>query len=221
MLNVKEWVSLLDALTPLLWPAVFIFVFLRLQKPIKALIDSARGRKFTVKVGGNELSMEEVSEQQRVLLADVQAKLAELETRLTATPASALAPGLDRKAAPPSQRLLWVDDKPKNNSTLVATLEDRGHRVDIALSTEDALAKLQRGSYDTVISDMGRPEGDKAGIVLAQELRRRGITTPLYIYCGAWAARNWREEALAAGAADITASGTTLLAHLLGPEPMH
>jgi hypothetical protein len=95
------------------------------------LVESARGRKFTIKVAGNELTMEEASEQQRVILSDLQAKLVELEKRL----GSGLATLQNPISAPPtsSKRILWVDDRPKNNSFFVASLEERGVRVDIAL----------------------------------------------------------------------------------------
>lgn len=209
----SEWATLISAFMPMIWPLLLLFVFMRLQRPISTLIESARGRKFTIKVGENELTMEEASEQQRTLLADLQAKVADLENRFAPCGAekSLIEPSFESR----SLYLLWADDRPKNNSFLVANLTDRGHRVDIALSTEDALGKLKRARYDAVISDMSRPEGDKAGIDLTRRAKAMGLTAPIYIYCGEWAARHWRDEALAAGVADITNSSTTLLGHLL------
>jgi CheY-like chemotaxis protein len=112
------------------------------------------------------------------------------------------------------KRLLWVDDNPRNNSLLAATLEERGLRVDIALSTDEGLAKFRRQPYDLVLSDMGRPEGEKAGIDLTRKIKSLSPGTPVFIYCGSWAARNWREEALQAGATEITASASSLFAAL-------
>ncbi len=209
----SEWATLISAFMPMIWPLLLLFVFMRLQRPISTLIESARGRKFTIKVGENELTMEEASEQQRTLLADLQAKVADLENRLA--PPRAATPTTESAIESRSLYLLWTDDRPKNNSFLVANLTDRGHRVDIALNTEDALSKLKRARYDAVISDMGRPESDKAGIDLTRRAKAMGVIAPIYIYCGEWAARNWRDEALAAGATEITSSSTTLLGHLL------
>lgn len=203
--------QLISAFADLAWPFVIAILLFKLFDPIKGLVESARSRKFTIKVAGNELSMEEASEQQRVLLADVQNKVAELEKKASMlAPAQSLAP----EAKPTGKRILWVDDKPKNNSFLLAALEERGARVDTALSTEEGLNKLGRLPYDIVISDMGRPEGEKAGIDLARKVQERIPGTPVYIYCGKWAATNLREEAMNSGVSEITSSGSTLMAAL-------
>ena len=204
--------KLISALASLAWPIVLAVLLYKLYEPIRTLVESARGRKFTIKVAGNELSMEEVSEQQRAIVSDLQAKIAEIEKRISA----GMIP-LKRSinvSASTNKRILWVDDRPKNNSFLVAALEERGARVDIALSTNEAVVKIKKIPYDIILSDMGRPEGDKAGIDLTRKLKELSINTPVYIYCGSWAAQHLRDEALAAGVTEITSSGTTLLSVL-------
>lgn len=230
---------LFSALASLAWPLVLAVLLYKLYGPLHKLVESASGRKFTLKVAGNELSMDEVSEQQRKSIDDLQFKLAELERRLAAGPDTAQQPahqlppvgraapaagGAARSpalapagtAVPPAntQRILWVDDHPRNNSFLIASLEERGVRVDTALSTDEALQRLARQPYDIVVSDMQRPESDKAGIDLARQLQGRSPPVPVYIYCGPVTARTLRDEALAAGVAEITASGTSLLSAL-------
>lgn len=199
--------KLITALAALAWPIVFALLLIKLYEPIKDLIGTARARKFTIKVAGNELTMEEASKQQIDAFSDLQSKVGELEKRFGgATPESLTAP------PPPVsvKRILWVDDNPKNNSFFVASFENRGARVDTALTTDEGLAMFRRSQYDVVISDMGRPEGEKAGIDLARAIKQISPGTPIYIYCGRWAATNLKEEALAAGVAQITSSGTTL-----------
>lgn len=202
--------KLISALAALAWPAVFAVLLVKLFEPIRALVESARGRKFTIKVAGNELTMEEASEQQRVLLADLQNKLAQLEKGLL--PQAAIAPVTDAK--PRSKRVLWVDDRPRNNSFLVASLQDRGVQVDIARSTTEGLEALKQARYDAVISDMGRPEGETAGIDLAVKMKTVAPGVPVFIYCGKWAATHLRDDALAAGVVLITSSGSSLMAAL-------
>lgn len=206
-----ETAKLISALASLAWPLVIGVLFLKLFEPIRDIVKSARDRKFTIKVAGNELTMEEVSEQQQALLNDLQQKVSALErapsATLSAVPSTATEPSS-------SARILWVDDNPRNNSILIASLEERGVRVDIALTTIDGIAKFKRGNYDAVISDMGRPEGERAGIDLVKSIKALGAPTPVFIYCGTWAARNLREEALAAGATEITASASTLVSRL-------
>lgn len=205
--------KLISALASLAWPVLLGLLLFKLHGPIRTLLESALKRKFTIKVAGNELTMEEASEQQRAIVSDLQTKLAELEKRLNLGTARTAPP----MAAPPptsGKRILWVDDKPKNNSYLMATLEERGVRVDTALSTDEGVAQFKKMNYDIVVSDMGRPESEKAGIDLTRKIKLVSPQTPIYIFCGTWAARTLRAEALAAGVAEITASGSTLLSEL-------
>ena len=204
--------KLISALSSLAWPTLFAVLLYKFHEPIKALIESTRGRKFTIKVAGNELTVEEASEQQRKIVNDVQSKLAEIEKRMEAEKSITL--NTDIQANTKNKRILWVDDIPKNNSFLVASLLERGHNVEIALTTDEGVNKFKSQSYDIIISDMGRPGDGKAGITLAKKIRSINSEVPLYIFCGGWAARNLREEALANGVTDITSSGTTLLSRL-------
>lgn len=199
--------KLITALAALAWPIVFAVLLIKLYVPIKELVETARARKFTIKVAGNELTMEEASKQQIDAFSDLQSKVAEFEKRLGAATQEAFV------TPPPSasgKRILWVDDNPKNNSFFVALLESRGAQVDTALSTDEGIAMFRRSQYDVVISDMGRPEGERAGIDLTRAIKQNSPSTPVYIFCGRWAATNLREEALAAGVSQITTSGTTL-----------
>lgn len=210
----KEAAELLKAIATLFWPLLVLFLLLRFAGAIKTVVESASRRKFSLKIAGNELTMDEFSEQQIRLLADVQSKLAELENRIADQPAglargskAAVAAGPDEAAPAAARRLLWVDDNPRNNSYLVAVVEERGSRVDIALSTDEAMRKFVPGRYDAVVSDMGRPESDRAGLDLAGRIRSVDKETPFIIFCGGWAASNLRSEADAAGVSFITSSG--------------
>ena len=208
----ESFATLISALASLAWPAIFAVVMFVLFEPLKKLIESARGRKFTIKVAGNELTMEEASEIQRQTVNDIQSKLAELEKRLSATTPAVMQ--LESTQIRSTKRILWVDDNPKNNSYLIASLEEKGAKVDTALTTEKGIEMFKALPYDIVISDMGRPEGEKAGIDLATRIRALNPAIPLFIFCGGWAARYLREEAIAAGVSGITSSGTTLLSKL-------
>lgn len=59
-------------------------------------------------------------------------------------------------------RVLWVDDRPSNNVFERQALEALGIQIDLSTSTEDALEKIRRRSYDLIISDMGRPPDERA-----------------------------------------------------------
>ena len=80
--------------------------------------------------------------------------------------------------------ILWVDDRPNNNTYERETLELIGFKFEIALSTKDAMALLSKNQYVAIISDMGRAEGPKEGYVLLKEVRKINKTIPFFIYAG-------------------------------------
>ncbi|WP_145984403.1 SAV_2336 N-terminal domain-related protein [Bradyrhizobium nitroreducens] len=80
--------------------------------------------------------------------------------------------------------ILWVDDRPDNNIRERAFLTLNGAFVTLALSTEDALQALTEHRFDAIISDLGRPEGNRAGFDLLRRVRERS-TIPFAIYAGA------------------------------------
>ena len=214
--TMSQLAEILKAIGTLAWPLILAVVLWKFYVPLKSVIESARGRKFTVKVGGNELTVEEASEQQRHLLSDLQTKVAELQKRMEPTlmPGELALEGTKdvQSSVPRSVRgILWVDDSPKNNSYVIATLTDLGVSVATALSTREALQIFKPGRFDRIVTDMARPEGDKAGIDLVRRIRSQDADIPIIIYCGSWAATNLKEEALEAGASGITTSATTLL----------
>jgi len=80
--------------------------------------------------------------------------------------------------------ILWVDDVPVNNIHERETLEQKGFRFDLALSTKEALEKLTSTNYLAIISNMKRVEGKKEGYVLLKEVRKTNKTIPFFFYTG-------------------------------------
>lgn len=207
--------KLIEALAEFLWPLMTGYLLFSFRGSIESLIRSATSRKFTLKVGGNELTMDEITEQQRVLISDMQSEIGELKKELskfsTGNNLSKLKDKTYHSVKDRVSRILWVDDQPKNNSFLIANLESMGVSVKTVESSKLAINAFRSGRYDTIISDIGRPESEKAGIELVQEIRKTDTNIPIHIYCGSWAAKNLKNEALNAGANSITSSGTVLL----------
>ncbi len=90
-------------------------------------------------------------------------------------------------------RILWVDDRPENNTYERQAFEAMGHSFTLALSTDEAFERLSQAKYAAIISDMGRREGPREGYVLLDRLRKQGDHTPLFFY----AASNAPERAIA------------------------
>lgn len=218
----EGFTKLLEALATLAWPAIVVAIIIMFRPAVAGIIESARSRKFTLKVGGQELTMDEVGEQQRNLISDLQTQLVEVRKRVEGmvAPLSAAAAGIPAPeiapALPPSSAatVLWVDDVPKNNSYFVEQLTNLGIKVDLALSTAEGISLFSRRKYSCVLSDMGRheegAENSDAGLDLLKAVRSRDAQVPFIIFCSTRGVREHGAEALQLGATGITASSTEL-----------
>ncbi|MBP1732413.1 MAG: two-component response regulator [Deltaproteobacteria bacterium] len=208
--------KLFEGLAAVAWPAIVILVILLFRPVVAALIESARSRKFTLKLGGQELTMEEASEQQRKLIADLQTQVLEIRKSLEGTvqPAEVPPEAAQTSKPPVSRSVLWVDDQPKNNSYFVQQLSDKGVSVDLALSGSEGLRLFDNKTYGVVISDMGRTEDGTykptAGLELLQRIRERNKTIPFIIFSSSRGVRQHRDTAANLGATAMTSSPTEM-----------
>ena len=170
--------------------------------------------------GDFEMTGEQVSDQKNALLTDMLKSLSRI-VRTSPETASKRSDGGAQPAADAIHNVLWVDDKPSNNGLLIKNLRDQGLRVTLVENTLTALDLLEKGSYDRIITDMGREEGgefkQKAGIHLITQLKGmdeyRHI--PMFVYTSRRVESQLGEEAKAAGADAVTSSPVELLS-LLG-----
>jgi CheY-like chemotaxis protein len=216
---------IIEALGSLLWPLLLAVVVWRVAPHLPGLLgdlrQALRTRAFKVKIGGAELSVEEAAEQLRRQVTDLQTQMAaQLAERGPARPAAAAPqPYQDRPT------VLWVDDRPEGNALELAKLRDDGMEVLQARSTDEAMDVLAlRRGVQALITDLGRVEGGEyrphAGLALLRRLREAGFEQPVLVYTSARGVARDREDAVAAGAAAVTASPTELFAalrELLGP----
>lgn len=217
--------KILEGIATLLWPIItiiLIVILIVLFRPaIAAIIESAKSRKFTLKIGGQELTMDEVSKQQRDVITDIQVQISELrhkiegDAQLTTTLSE---PSSGRRLGR-SMAILWVDDNPKNNSYYVQQLSDMNLKVDLALSTSEGLRRFNEGQYTLVISDMGRQEKGSfnytAGLDLLKEIRASNPDISFIIFTTSSAVREHASQAKELGVTLITSSGTAIMGILL------
>jgi CheY-like chemotaxis protein len=85
-------------------------------------------------------------------------------------------------------RVLWVDDKPVNNTYEASLLKSMGAKVDMVRSTKEAMDAVEQTSYDLIISDVRRLEDGnvnaEAGYQLLERLMARAIRIPVVFYTG-------------------------------------
>ena len=212
--------KLLDSIATLAWPVMTLTVVLLVLPQVRKVIAS---RSWAMKVAGFELSVEEANKQMVRFVEDLQDKVAELERRLPAAtpvpaaPASAIAPGTSRAAAPGARprRLLWVDDQPKNNAFLVDRLQSEGYEVNLALSTAEALRRLQTESYGLIVTDMHRSENGTehptAALELLDQVRALPLELPVVLFTTKEVVQRQGRAALERGARLVTTSSSELL----------
>ena len=75
-------------------------------------------------------------------------------------------------------KILIVDDDPDILEAAQLVLEKEGHDVVTAASRAEGMAAIVSGSPDLLILDVMMEEADD-GFVMAQDLRRDGVTLPI------------------------------------------
>jgi len=233
--------NIINSLATLLWPLIVIAILLIFRKSVQDLIDSASGRKFSVKIGEMELNMDELSQQQAMMIEDLQTRVNELQKKIEggveivttkAVPETASAERAEKTEIVQIAKvreeeididdditaILWVDDQPKNNALLIDSLRKHGITVIPAESTEEALERFGNIPFNCVISDSCRKEGNKlencqAGIELARKLRDVNDEVPIYIYTDK-VNPQLKQKAENAGATAVTSSPSELLKFL-------
>lgn len=104
-----------------------------------------------------------------------------------------------------------------NNIYGRGALEEKRIRITTSTSTEDALEQLDAHDFDVIISDMKRPEGDRAGYDLLERKQEMGDRTPFIVYSGSGREEHKR-EARRRGAVGATNRPQELF-HLVGSRP--
>lgn len=235
--------TIIESIATILWPLIVIIILVSFRQNIQSLIKSSETRKFQIKIGEMELSMDEFGQQQALMIKDLQTRVNEIQRQIEGqTPKAmpkATAPDIIHPvAAEINERrsveedtleahyekidldddisaILWVDDHPKNNALLIASLQKSGIAVSSAVNTKEAVERFKHGSFDCVISDSCRHEGREldncqAGIELSSQIRETNSKVPIYLYTDKVDAK-FKQKAEDAGATAVTSSPSELL----------
>ncbi len=104
-------------------------------------------------------------------------------------------------------RILLVEDDPVLCQVMLRSLQEAGHRVDVASNLADAAHLWRVQPFDAVLLDLNLPQGPDersglgSGLTILRQARARGDTTPVMVLT----ARNRTDERIAgldAGADD-------------------
>lgn len=75
-------------------------------------------------------------------------------------------------------KILIVDDDPEVVEVTRLVLEKAGHHVSHACNRRDGMTAVEAGNLDLLILDVMMEESDD-GLVMAQDLRRKGFKKPI------------------------------------------
>ena len=196
-----------DLVGKLAWPLVVLVLVWILRRPLKDLL--SRDHVEANLPGGVSFVARNPAAATEALVTATSTKeegISPATAQVEIEAATADLIGFDR-----ALRVLWVDDRPSNNRFEAAALEALGIKIELALSTVEALAKMSvRGPFDAIISDMGRPPDPRAGYTLLDALRQAGDLTPLVIYAGSSRPEHF-DEAVSHGAVGSTSQPMELI----------
>jgi signal transduction histidine kinase/CheY-like chemotaxis protein/HPt (histidine-containing phosphotransfer) domain-containing protein len=133
-------------------------------------------------------------------VADVSAARPADQSVATPTAARSKAGALPLSSDSPRARILLVEDNLVNQRVASGLLTRRGHHVTVAPNGREALARLDRETFDLVLMDLQMPVMD--GIAATVAIRQRESVTGEHIRIVAMTAhamRSDRERCLAAG----------------------
>jgi CheY-like chemotaxis protein len=167
----------------LIWPAVLVFFLVYFRRSLRNFISNLGELSF--KAPGLEATAKRAKEEAAAAIGAAEAVRAPSDGARTSVHPRDVADALpDTRALRRLQgsNVLWVDEVPDNNVFERQALEALGVRIDLSTSTNDALEKISRRSYDLIISDMGRPADMRAGYALLDKLRDAGERIPFVIY---------------------------------------
>jgi CheY-like chemotaxis protein len=228
--------SAADSVSKFAWPVLAAVVLALIWPEIKRLV---RSRAFTIKVGNFELSAQDANELLAKQVQDLQARLSQLESAADSNgepldePPIAGAPVVveavrQSSFAPEAldfRRILWADDNPSGNAYEIDALTNRGWDVDVAVSTDDALQRLElRAPPAILITDLGRKElgryDEDAGRNLILALRRQDPRIGVIVYTSSASVRRRSDELREIGASVVTDSPSELLSAVVDVSVM-
>lgn len=111
-------------------------------------------------------------------------------------------------------KVLWVDDKPRNNDSIIEMFSGRDVVFDRVTSTGDALLKLTKENYSMIISDMKRGNSPDEGLKLLRIKREQFPLIPMVIYSSSKSLAGYWQEAKDEGAELVTTKITELLGYI-------
>ncbi len=108
-------------------------------------------------------------------------------------------------------RVLVVEDDARLADMVARSLREKGFAVDLTANGEDAIVEAAVNSYDLIVLDIGLPK--RSGLHVSEELRRRGMRTPILMLTA--------RDAVADRVAGLDAGGDDYLTKPFALDELH
>jgi CheY-like chemotaxis protein len=209
--------SIAELITSLAWPIVAIYLIYRFGATFRDFVAGIYEGSF--KGFGVEATAKRERRTQAVAQADLKSEIPGADNALVlqmpvGSGKSHRLADLVTRAIPPNSLeghlVLWVDDKPDQNIAEQRALNSYGLNIVTATSTDRALELLREKSFDVIISDLKRGDDQIAGFKFLEELRKRGIRTPVIFYTSTFGPQ-LETTAVAKGAVGLTNQASDLI----------
>src|SRR5581483_5260057 len=172
------------------WPVIFLVIFMTFRREIRGVFPELARRLRKApggwEFGAQEKALQDALERGAEKLKDDPAEFIDFAKNQVKKLAQSRESAPIPQGALEGQSILWVDDKPLNNSYEASFFKSLGARIDLALSTNEALDLLSKKQYDLIISDIHRVEhgvsNTKAGYEFLEALKDGEIEVPLIFY---------------------------------------
>ena len=221
----------------LLWVLFAAVVVLAFAGPLRQVISQ---RDFNLEIGGLKVSAKTSLENLSKDVEDLRREVVRLSKAVAAhspvlpepepaeeatapagsegSPAATQAAAASAAIAATTATILWADDNPKGNASIIRSFRDLGIDVQLARTTDEAMKTLQSASprISLVISDMGRQQWglyrQYAGLDLLDQMRKEGFEVPVAFYTTRERAAQVRNKPQFSSDASsiVTASGVRL-----------
>ncbi|MCP3053827.1 response regulator [Aurantimonas marianensis] len=195
--------------------SILVYILEKFFPDLKKILE---GRHVSIKIFGQELSVQKATHQIGDWVTELQNRVAALESGSANKNENKITDGKPNFNVninnSPEKRILWVDDFPSNNAFIMENLKGRDLQVEISLSTEDALKKFTALDHSLIITDLGRIEGEQdnpyAGLELIKRIRALNETVPIMVFAGKRGLQ-MRDELISSGATEVTSSGIDVM----------
>ena len=169
-----------------------------------------------------EISAEHEKSKQRIaeLDGEFQEELTTLRGWIATVQTTSLTKGdrrteKQREAAATPSKILWVDDRLKDQEPLIDEFSRNGIKVDTADDVDGAIKRIAHDDYKLIVIDLGHSIQQTDSLRLLKEMRDMNIKAAKIVFSARWWVANHGMEAEKLGADLVTANPGIVLADVL------